>query len=69
MSAPEKLNLWDRMFNRYRRDIINRGIQGWASRDMFGCRIEGSQFKREFVDYKITDRVTGSERIEREYIN
>ncbi len=64
----EKLNLWDRIFNRYRKVVIDRDYEQWFYRDENGVRIANSEHKREYVRYKIIDRVTGSETIEKEYI-
>ena len=65
---PENLSLWDRIFNRCRKEVIGRGTDNWF-RTCHGVRIENSEFTRDYVEYKITDRVTGSEEIKREYIN
>lgn len=70
MSQPEKLNIWDRLFNRYRREILKRGEETWSSRDSWtGIEIPNSTWTRHYVEYKIIDRVTGSERIEKEYLD
>jgi hypothetical protein len=65
---PEKLNLWDRWFNRYRRIVLQRGKGRWHN-TWNGHRIPGSEFVRNWVEYRVIDRLTGSERIEREYLN
>lgn len=68
MTTPEKLNLWDRLFNRERREVAARGVEQWVSY-RYGVAISGSEFTRNYVDYRVVDRVTGSERIVREYLN
>lgn len=64
---PEKLNLWDRLFNRYRREVADRGIANrqyiwWDGRPP-------TQFTRPWIEYRVIDRLTGSETIEREYLS
>jgi len=74
-NQPEKIGLWDRLFNRYRKVIHQRGQETWSKRygeGYFWCQgevIPNSSFTRNWVEYKIIDRVTGSETIEREYLN
>lgn len=68
MSQPEHLNLWDRVFNRYRRIIHDRGEEGWVLRSSAGFLLP-DEYRRDWVEYKVIDRLTGSEHIEREYIN
>lgn len=67
MANPEKLNLWDRFFNRYRKTIHKQGTQTWFF-EMYGVRIQGSEYSRSFVDYLVVDRLTGSEYIKRKYL-
>lgn len=62
---PEKLNLWDRFFNRYRRVVVDRGVESWT-RYEFGD--PHYQFARIWVEYQVIDRVTGSYTIERDYL-
>ena len=61
MSKPEKLSLWDRMFNRERREIMEEGKEAWVKITLAGSH----DITRSFVKYKIIDRVTGSETIEK----
>lgn len=67
MSTPEKLNLWDRIFNRERREMIDKGEERWGRWSPIGIKLH--DYMRCYVDYRVIDRVTGSERIEREYLN
>jgi hypothetical protein len=68
MAQPEKLNLWDRFFNRYRKEIVEEGVETWVKRP-YDCELLKYKFNRNFVKYKIIDRVTGSEEIEIDYLN
>lgn len=65
----EKLNLWDRFFNRYKRVIMCEGEEQWFNQSYYGIKMPGSEHTRKFVKYKIIDRVTGSEKIEKVYLN
>lgn len=67
--TPEKLSLWDRFFNRYRREVAERGTEAWCKQMPYSGKIAGSEYMRDYVDYKIVDRLTGSESLEREYLN
>jgi hypothetical protein len=62
---PEKLNLWDRLFNRYRRIVVDEGREIWTRYD---CMTGYHKYHRHFVKYKVIDRVTGSEIIEKKYL-
>lgn len=69
--TPESLNLWDRFFNRYRKEVIRQGKELWYSYQ-FGYfqSYQGKiPYHRDFVEYRIIDRVTGSETIKKEYLN
>lgn len=67
---PEKLSLWDRIFNRYRKTIRNQGSENWTRRyHSDGFETSQFEYKRDYVEYTVTDRVTGSETIEKEYLN
>lgn len=68
MAQPEKLNLWDRLFNRYRKEIITEGEETWFNR-CGNIRVPNSEYQRRYVKYKSIDRVTGSETIEIQYLN
>lgn len=67
----EKLSLWDRFFNRYKKVIVQEGTEGWTSRrrcPYTDVVYEQYDYSRRFVKYKIVDRVTGSETIKIEYL-
>ncbi len=69
MANPEKLSLWDRWFNRYTRTIHKRGDEAWNKFNSWGEKIPHSTFSRSYIEYLVTDRLTGSERIEKEYLD
>lgn len=64
MNQPEKLNLWDRLFNRYRQEVIERETVTWGR---YGANLFDRE--RQVVYYRVVDRLTGSETIKREYLN
>ncbi len=70
MTTPEKLNLWDRLFNRYRTEILEEGTENWSYYP-YGMQVSTYkvEYSRRFVKYKRIDRLTGSETIEKEYLN
>ena len=64
----EKLGIWDRIFNRYRKEILEETEETWH-RTYEGRKMEGTEFKRKKVKYRVIDRVTGSETISYEFVN
>lgn len=69
MTQPEKLNLWDRIFNRYRKEIFEKGTENWIRCPMGFKSSFDIKYSRDFIKYKIIHRVTGSETIKKEYLN
>lgn len=69
MSIPnsQNLSLWDRFFNRYRKEIHQRGTSTHWNRNSYGESLPNSV--RSWVEYRVIDRLTGSETIERDYLN
>ena len=73
--TPEKLNLWDLIFNRTRKEVLGRGQETWHKtygdgwQHLEGSEVPNSKYKRNWFDYKIIDRLTGSETIKREYLD
>lgn len=67
---PEKLSIWDRWFNRYRKVVIEEGTENWQ-RNKHGINLEiyQTRFQRDFVKYAIVDRITGSVTIKKQYLN
>ena len=56
---PEKLNLWDRIFNRYRYEILSN-----TEIEVFGEDWDVRPFRRDQrIIYLRIDRLTGSEKI------
>ena len=66
--TPEKLNLWDRLFNRYRKEVIEEVVIKGSYRDLDGAKIPNSESLRRAVKYRVIDRLTGSETIKLEYL-
>ncbi len=64
---PEQLNLWDRFFNRTRKEVATRGVDNW-SHYQFGMKVPGGDYQRSWVEYRI-DRLTGSVTLSREYLD
>jgi hypothetical protein len=74
MAQPEKLNIWDRFFNRYRKEIVEENSEKWFQYNKALVGLADSEtlklkFSRDFIKYKIIDRLTGSETIEKVYLN
>ena len=69
MAKPEKLNLFDRFFNRYRKEFYQRGEENWHYHNEWGQNVPNSNYQRNWIEYKVIDRLTGSEAIKRQYIN
>lgn len=66
---PEKLNLWDRLFNRYRKEVIERGHMSIYPHpeDAGGSNLP--RRVRQWVEYRVIDRLTGSVTIRRDYLD
>lgn len=64
---PEKLNLYDRFFNRYRKIPIEQGRETWHKWHQNYWNRWLEEFTREFVVYEIVDRLTGSVEIKKVY--
>lgn len=69
--TPEKLSLWDRWFNRYREEVHQRSSEAWTRTTTYNDVPIGEprRFTRDWVEYRVIDRLTGSERIRRDYLN
>jgi len=63
---PEKLNLWDRIFNRYKEIPIEMGNSSW-SRAIDGVILENTKYVRTFVVYHIVGPLTGGYTIDKRY--
>jgi hypothetical protein len=66
VANPEKLSLWDRFFNRYRKTIHNKGEESWF---IVQYGVKQYTYARCFVEYLVVDRLTGSETLKKEYLN
>lgn len=64
---PEQLSLWDRWFNRYRETPYKRGSEQWCQR-LEDVKIPGTEYDREYVIYKVVDRLTGSVRLQKRFL-
>ena len=70
MEQPEKLSVWDRWFNRTRKEVMEEGEEAWNHYPHGPAYPEvKTKYSRSFVKYKVIDRVTGSETIEKKYLN
>lgn len=56
------------LFFRWKQEIIKRGTESWSQKIM-GTPITGSEYARDFVDYKLTNKFDGSTKIKRKYLN
>lgn len=65
---PEKLSFWEWLFCRRRKVFVNRGTETWCHTYYDGANIPGSDFKRNWVEYHIVDRLTGDYVIKKEYL-
>jgi hypothetical protein len=65
--APERLNLWDRMFNRYKTEYYQRGNDTWT-KHYYGTEVPGSDYNRSWIEHLVIDRLTGGVEIKRQYL-
>ncbi len=67
---PEKLNLWDRIFNRYRVES-EKSTEHWRRWNPFDyAKKYAHYYTRDVVTYKKIDRLTGSVvKIWKEYLD
>jgi hypothetical protein len=64
----EKLNLWDRFFNRYKKIAVNQGSEQWKEYHPYSGHVI-TTFTRNYVTYHIVDRITGGFTVKKEYLN
>lgn len=50
-------------------EVVARGTEEWAQRGVLGRPFDGSEYSRDFVDYKLTNKFDGSTKIKRVYLN
>lgn len=67
MAIPEKLNLWDRIFNRYRLIVIDEGEEEFPC-DPSEYYLYPIHCTKRFVRYRKIDRLTGFEEIIKKYV-
>lgn len=68
---PEKLSLWDRWFNRYKKVPFQHGIDVKKVYDHtwnYEKPLE-TTYRNPYVIYHIIDRLTGGYSIKKEYLN
>lgn len=68
MYQSEKLNWWDRLFNRYKKIVISVEKCPWK-RCWVGQPDWTQHFVRTVVTYHVVDRLTGSYTIDKEYFD
>jgi hypothetical protein len=56
------------LFFRWKKEVMSRGSEKWFQK-IVGTPIIGSEYIRDFVDYKYTNKFDGSTKIKREYLN
>lgn len=57
------------LFFRWERKVVNRGTESWFSIDATTGLRAGHNYTRDYVDYKLTNKFDGSEKIKRVYLN
>lgn len=65
--TPEKLNLWDRIFNRYKTIPVEEGSSNWYHVDYITQK--QYPYVKSYVIYHKIDRLTGGYKIIKEYHN
>lgn len=66
---PEKLSLFDRLFNRYKTVVADRGSDMWRTCGPYPPYEEFDIYTRDWVEYHVIDHATGSVEIIQEYLN
>jgi hypothetical protein len=56
----EKLNLWDRIFNRYKTVLVKTFNERWVSWEKVGWYTEKIPYGRDVALYHKVDRLTGN---------
>lgn len=62
------IKLIEFIFFRWKKEIHARGQDTWV-RNIGGVNLTNSTYKRDFIEYKYTNKFDGSEKIKRKYIN
>jgi hypothetical protein len=69
---PEKLGLWDRLFNRYRHEFKSEGRDTITRPTIVGglpIKDADLTYTRDWVKYWVIDRLTGSVTVEMQYLD
>lgn len=56
------------LFFRWKWEVIKRGKATFIH-NLHGVNMSNSEFEREYVDYKLTNKFDGSVKIKRKYLN
>ena len=59
--------IWEFFFSRWKKEIIKRGSETWISRHPY-LRDLDTKFSRDYVEYKLTNKFDGSQKIKRVYL-
>lgn len=65
---PEKLNIWDRIFNRYKTIPVEEGEEDWTYYHKYNP-FDKRYSQRSYVVYHKIDRLTGGYEVIKEYLN
>jgi hypothetical protein len=60
--------IYEFFFKRWKEEIIERGSETW-SKTQYGINLPYSEYKRNYVLYKLTNKFDSSEKIKKQYLN
>ena len=66
---PEKLNLWNRFYNRYKTIPVEEGKENWTKIRYDLWNHPPFRYSRTFIKYHNIDRLTGSYEVFIKYLN
>jgi hypothetical protein len=66
---PEKLNIWDRFFNRYKTIPVEEGEEVWTRTRYEIWNYPKFEYARKYIKYHKIDRLTGSYMIFQKYLD
>ena len=62
--------IYEFLFSRWKKEIYKRGEETWFKTCQYsGVAVPNSEYKRDYVEYKFTNKFDGSTKIKREYLN
>ncbi len=64
----ELYRIYEFFFKRWKEEILEQGSEPWF-RSINGRRIPSSEYSRNYVVYKLTNKFDSSEKIRKEYLN